>query len=215
MEQKKFWGRFSLLLVPFLLCIIWVMEIKRDFLPYTDQQTRFLVDRVKETGVYDFFRFLTNFGSTFFIIPLVVCIGVLLLFMYRDYLPSVVFCAGVIVTSLLNTIVKVIVARQRPSINIGANAEGYSFPSGHSAVSMVCYGLLAYFIMKKTSSKLARRIIAGVCLLLILGIGISRFFINVHYLTDILTGFFLGGMVLLGTKRLYEKCQRQRTQPQD
>ncbi|MDY0396026.1 hypothetical protein RWE15_18705 [Virgibacillus halophilus] len=66
MEQKKFWSRFLLLLVPFLVCIIWVTEIKRDFLPYTDQQTRFLVDQVKGTGLYDFFRFVTNFGSTFF-----------------------------------------------------------------------------------------------------------------------------------------------------
>ncbi|MDY0396027.1 phosphatase PAP2 family protein [Virgibacillus halophilus] len=131
--------------------------------------------------------------------------------MYRDYLQAVVFVGGVLFTSLINTVVKIAVARQRPSINIGANAEGYSFPSGHSAVAIVCYGLLTYFLMKKVASITVRRVVFGTSILLVLLIGISRYFINVHYLTDILTGFFLGGMVFVASKRLYEKSQIRRS----
>src|SRR5699024_12014697 len=78
---------------------------------------------------------------------------------------------------------------ERPRIFTEANAEGYSFPSGHAMISLVCYGLFTYFITEKISSKKLKLCVNLASAILIFIIGMSRFIINVHYLTDVLTGF--------------------------
>lgn len=210
MERKNEMWRYLLLLLPIAICITWIVEIKRGFVPYADQWSRFIVHSVRETPIYHFFRFMTNFGSTFFIIPFVIIMTIALLFLFKDWLPALMFAGGTLLTSLINAVIKIMVARQRPSIDVAANAEGFSFPSGHAMVSIVCYGLLAFFLAKMTASIVMKRVISWVCAFFVCIIGISRFFINVHYLTDILTGFFLGGVILIVCKQLYEGWQSKR-----
>ncbi|MCR5576457.1 MAG: phosphatase PAP2 family protein [Oscillospiraceae bacterium] len=63
-------------------------------------------------------------------------------------------------------------------------AQGYSFPSGHSANAAVTYGVIG-----RCSRKTWIRILA-VCIPLL--VGISRFCLGVHYPTDVLAGWLLG-----------------------
>lgn len=92
--------------------------------------------------------------------------------------------------------IKALVGRERPSISAALNAEGYSFPSGHAMIPMVCYGLIAYLLGKRMGSGKNRWLVQAMFGCLVLLIGISRFFINVHYLTDIITGFTIGFLFL-------------------
>ncbi len=75
--------------------------------------------------------------------------------------------------------------------------QGYSFPSGHSAMAVAMYGSAALEIRKKWV-----RIIAFVLPLLI---GISRFAVGVHYPTDVLAGWALG-LAAIVICRLLEKA---------
>lgn len=68
------------------------------------------------------------------------------------------------------------------------NAQGYSFPSGHSTNSMLAYGSVARY--KK--NKVITTIVAVVVFL----IGVSRFCVGVHYPTDVLCGWALGLIIL-------------------
>ena len=69
-------------------------------------------------------------------------------------------------------------------------AQGYSFPSGHSASAASMYGSIAREIRKKWMWILA--------VILPLLIGISRFIVGVHYPTDVLAGALIGtGSALL------------------
>ena len=67
-------------------------------------------------------------------------------------------------------------------------AQGWSFPSGHSANSTIAFGSLAYFFRNK-----AVRII---CILLPLLVGISRFCVGVHYPSDVICGWVLGLVII-------------------
>ncbi len=69
---------------------------------------------------------------------------------------------------------------------------GYSFPSGHSAVAMTLYGLLAYWAIRRLRNP-AGRVLAGVgAACLILAVGFSRIYLGVHFLSDVLGGYLLG-----------------------
>lgn len=199
-KQKKIYlGLFVLL---FITLIIWVTKIKNGEIPNVDQWTRELVESIANSNAYTIARWLTELGSESFLVPFTIVMGIILCWIFHNFLPSIIFVGGTLVSHLLNIFIKNIVARERPSIFIEANAEGYSFPSGHAMISMVCYGLLMYLLIKKVPKW--GNIIQVFFALLIFLIGISRFVINVHYLTDVISGFVIGFVVLLGFINLYE-----------
>jgi membrane-associated phospholipid phosphatase len=66
------------------------------------------------------------------------------------------------------------------------------FPSGHSIAAVMCFGLLAYLIVPKISSRFWKAVVIVTAGLIILYIGFSRLFVGDHYLTDVLAGYALG-----------------------
>jgi membrane-associated phospholipid phosphatase len=66
------------------------------------------------------------------------------------------------------------------------------FPSGHSIAAVMCFGLLAYLIVPKISSRFWKAVVIATAGLVILFIGFSRLFVGDHYLTDVLAGYALG-----------------------
>lgn len=202
---------FYISLVVIMSVIIgWIVTIKKSGMPYVDQWTRAFVDSVAGTKLYIAARWITELGSESFLIPFTMIMGILLIFLWKDWLPALFFAGGTLMSHLLNMWIKVLVGRERPSILIEANAEGFSFPSGHSMITMVCYGFLMYLLVKKVSSNQLKTTIQISFSLLIFLIGISRFFINVHYITDIIAGFTFGFLILLGQMYLFEYIQKQR-----
>ncbi|WP_405103297.1 phosphatase PAP2 family protein [Oceanobacillus sp. FSL H7-0719] len=190
---------------------IWTFRIMNNQMPYVDAFTRGPVRQFEGSLLYDFFRIVTNLGSEFFLYPFVVITAILLFIWFKHWLPAFTFAGGILIAHFVNVFIKKIVTRERPSILAEANAEGYSFPSGHAMISMVCYGLLAYFITKRLRSKTAILLVQILFSLLIFLIGISRYVINVHYLTDIIAGFFFGFLLLRGFIYLYERINTKRS----
>ncbi len=92
----------------------------------------------------------------------------------------------------LNTTVKNVVGRPRPSLREPlATAFGESFPSGHAMMSVVGYGALLLVFLPV----IPRRVRAAAIALtasLVLAIGFSRLALGVHYITDVLGGYVLG-----------------------
>ena len=85
-------------------------------------------------------------------------------------------------------------ARPRPTfaVNIGNVISYKSFPSGHMISSAIMFGLLAYFIVPKISSRAGKAAAILLAVLFVLFIGYSRFFMGAHYITDVIAGTVLG-----------------------
>lgn len=98
---------------------------------------------------------------------------------------------NLILSSLLNTTFKMFFHRERPSILRLAEAGGFSFPSGHSMISMCFYGFIIFIIYKNMRNPW-RYIAALVLSLLIIMIGISRIYLGVHFASDVIAGFSAG-----------------------
>ncbi|MBK9638260.1 MAG: phosphatase PAP2 family protein [Bacteroidetes bacterium] len=73
----------------------------------------------------------------------------------------------------------------------------YSFPSGHATVSMAFYGFLFYLLLMYVNSARMRYFIFCLSIIFILGMGFSRIYLCVHYLSDVLGGFAIGFVWLI------------------
>ena len=95
---------------------------------------------------------------------------------------------------VVNTLIKVLVGRPRPTIvSHLAEAGGSSFPSGHSFNSAVVYMGIALALAALSARRWVRwTMIFGAATLTAL-IALSRVWLGVHYPSDVLAGW-LGGM---------------------
>lgn len=97
-----------------------------------------------------------------------------------------------------NSALKTVIARARPDLLDAIVVErGFSFPSGHSALGMVAYGVLAVLVSRTRLPLAVRRIVIVALAVLIGLIGLSRVWLGVHYPTDVLAGWAAGGVIVL------------------
>ena len=82
-------------------------------------------------------------------------------------------------------------------------AQGYSFPSGHSANAVVAYGSLAVY--KKKNQRFWT-----LAVVLPLLVGFSRVFVGAHYPTDVFGGWALGALIVMLIPRLHRKIRNRR-----
>lgn len=87
-------------------------------------------------------------------------------------------------------IIKNLVARERPEVR-WVLEQGFSFPSGHSAGTLVCYGMLAWLVIVLTQPTRKGWWVAQAALV-IFSVGASRVLLGAHYVSDVLAGWLLG-----------------------
>lgn len=103
--------------------------------------------------------------------------------------PGRCVCANVVGALVLNQVLKFIVQRPRPDGYRLAVESSYSFPSGHSMISMAFYGLLIWMIWKYERDDVMRHVWCCLFGLIIVMVGISRVYLGVHYASDVIAGF--------------------------
>lgn len=167
----------------------------------------FLIDKQEaiDTFVYERFIFndaltsifkgITIFGNATVII---IVLGLLLLYQKRkkQLKEGIYFTSFAVFSYLLSIILKFLFRRERPNIQQLIEITGFSFPSGHAYMSMIVYGYIIYLLGENTKG-IIRTIFETLFVLLVVLIGISRIYLGVHYVTDILFGYSLGLLSLI------------------
>ncbi len=103
--------------------------------------------------------------------------------------PGRCVCANVIGALILNQAIKFLIQRPRPDGFRLATETGYSFPSGHSMISMAFYGLLIWMIWKHEKNNILRHVRCWLFVIIIVMVGVSRVYLGVHYASDVIGGF--------------------------
>ena len=132
-------------------------------------------------------KFITNFGGAIFLIVLTITLIILI----KNKKIGLSIFTNLAVITILNQILKRILQRPRPTEYRIVEETGYSFPSGHSMVSMAFYGYLIYLIYKYVKNKYLKWTLITLLSFLIVSIGISRIYLGVHYTSDVIGGFLI------------------------
>lgn len=132
-------------------------------------------------------KFITNFGGAIFLIALTIVLLVLI----KNKKIGISIFSNLVIVTILNQLLKAILQRPRPTEYRIVEETGYSFPSGHSMVSMAFYGYLIYLIYKYVKNKYIKWISIVLLSILVCSIGISRIYLGVHYTSDVLGGFLI------------------------
>lgn len=94
---------------------------------------------------------------------------------------------------LLNNMLKLWFARPRPEVfERMTHTASSSFPSGHAMSAMVCYGTVAYLVMRLQKHHWSRVLTGTTAFILILGICTTRLYLGVHYPSDVIAGMVIG-----------------------
>jgi undecaprenyl-diphosphatase len=119
--------------------------------------------------------------------------GLLLAGRRRDALLVVVGAGGAM---LLTNAIKVVLERPRPGGGGLVTVASASWPSGHATSSIALYGALAA-VAARTAAPWVRGAVWVAVAVLVAAIGASRVYLGVHYPTDVLAGWLVGGIWLL------------------
>ena len=176
------------LIISMIIFISLIILVKiKDFLPLEKDLFNFL----SSFSFLKMFMFIITTMGEWFIFAFIV---IILLFALKKRL-SIIILINLLLSSGLNHLIKLIIARPRPEWKLIDKTE-YSFPSGHSMVSLAFYGFLIYLIINYYHGKFKKTLIIILSILIFL-IGLSRIYFGVHYLTDVIGGFMLAIIYLI------------------
>ncbi len=149
--------------------------------------------RHREAGLTMAMRLITDLGGAPVLIAVAVLVAAVAGRRSRSWRPVVAVGATAIGATLITVASKAAVHRARPPLlDAVSRAGSYSFPSGHSLNSAAIYGVTAVLVWR-----LGRHWWVRVCTtigvtLLVLLIGLSRLYLGVHWLTDVLAAYAVG-----------------------
>ncbi|MEO6908402.1 MAG: phosphatase PAP2 family protein, partial [Abditibacteriaceae bacterium] len=129
--------------------------------------------------------FITSLGNARFIIPATIVCAVLFA-RYRRLREASFLLLTVGGSAALNVMLKGLFHRARPDLWVSPLPEfGYSFPSGHSMLSMAL-ALVLVVLIWQTRWRWSVTVVNGVY---VLAVGLSRLYLGVHYPSDVLAGW--------------------------
>ena len=158
-----------------------------------------VIRAVRDPELHDrlaFLQPLTELGSTgavSLVAGLVAALGIAV----GPWRHGVIGAATIAIASAAVEGVKAVIARERPDLLEPIVVEhGFSFPSGHSTLSMVAYGILAVLVLRSRLPRPVRGGLAVALAVLVVLVGISRVWLGVHYPTDVIAGWTTGVLVV-------------------
>ncbi|KEI13821.1 phosphatidic acid phosphatase [Clostridium novyi B str. ATCC 27606] len=121
------------------------------------------------------------------------------------------YAITVLIIAIISQLLKFIVKRSRPTGNWLVNIHGYSFPSGHSVLSMTTALLIIYFVLTNLRNK-GLAILLSI-LIYIYGslVGISRVYVGVHYISDVVGGWTLATICVFISLLIFNKINSEKS----
>ena len=202
MKNKKYYIPFTLLVL-FIINSLLVVNNKYNVI---DKNVHDFVIKFSSETMTKIMKVFTFLGSTPFIIGLCILIFIILMILKKkDYAFK---CAGILVIStLLNNIVKVIIRRPRPEY-ITVIENTFSYPSGHTMASVTLYGFLIYYLFKTKISKSYKILFSILLGIIPFVVAISRIYLGAHYFSDVFGATLLSLALLTSIDLLYDKVKK-------
>jgi len=137
-----------------------------------------------------------SFLGSWIFISLVTIVVLIYLIKIKDKVSAWILVSVLVIGELIVTIMKHLVHRIRPEPQL-AHASGFSFPSGHATLSMVLALTLFFLLKEKPQFSLQKHTFFTCLMIYTIFVGISRIYLNIHWTSDIFSGWLLGIFIVI------------------
>jgi membrane-associated phospholipid phosphatase len=162
-----------------------------------DQPTETFLVTHRTAWLTDAMRLVTDLGAAAVLVPLILVAGLGWRWRRGSWRPLALLGGAAAGAWAVQVAVKQLVERPRPPAGLAlSHATGFAFPSGHATDAAAVYGMLAVLLARS-----GRRAASAAALLAAVGVialvGLSRLYLGVHWLTDVVGGVGIGAVWLV------------------
>ena len=187
-----------------ILAIVITINVKNGKILELDLNIyKFFSENIINDKLTPIVKVITHIGGA----KIVFVLTVLAIILIKGLKNKLFLLTGIVGTAGLNVVLKHIVQRERPNINRLIPEKGYSFPSGHSMMSMAFYGMLIFLIFKYVKNTTLKWTLIVILTILLSTIGITRIYLGVHYPSDVIGGFLVSLTYLFILTEIYNKVK--------
>lgn len=180
--------KWIILFICIISLIVLIEDVMDNDIMAFDEKGYFIISRyLMSDTMTSIAKCITNLANMYWLIGT----SIILLIFLKNKKTGIHIAINLGLSALVNFTIKQIIQRPRPVGHRIIDESGYSLPSGHSMVSMAFYGFLIYLIYKNVKNKYLKTVLIVLLTLLIISIGVSRIYLGVHYVSDVLAGFLV------------------------
>lgn len=185
-----------------------LLAILYPYMRETDQSLTYSLYDFAGVSIDKFFILITTLGSAYISYPL---LGLLVFFflIQKNIWMVLILIFNLVGVRSLNSVLKSFFNYERPEWKHLVEVGVHTFPSGHAMNTLAFFGFLGYLIyVHNTLKNEWTNLIILLISLFIFLVGLSRVYLGVHYLMDVIAGFIGGGFWLFVTIMLYRLKKR-------
>ena len=112
----------------------------------------------------------------------------------RDWHALIHFIALLVLASICIEVGKLLTHHLRPQLTI-LPPQTYSFPSGHTLLSFILFGFIA-FLISHNNKIWCKKLAYGIAAFIVFIVALSRLYLNVHWFSDVIGSILLGSCIL-------------------
>ncbi len=113
------------------------------------------------------------------------------LFLMKKRKNASLLIGAMIGNTVILEVLKTVTYSPRPTNELVLET-GNSFPSGHVTRTVVLFGLLTFFAWQTWKTTSTKAVTSALFVAIISLVGFTRIYLNVHWLSDVIGGYFLG-----------------------
>ncbi|HET7574760.1 MAG TPA: phosphatase PAP2 family protein [Solirubrobacterales bacterium] len=174
-----------------LLALLAIVVRSTDLLAGIDSSVAEWGDRHAGAWSHDALTLVTQLGETWLVLVVAVAVAAVELARSRSRWVVPFLLAAILGDKLLTGAIKELVDRARPTIEAVAATLGPSFPSGHTSTAAASWAAFA-LVAGRWWGRRAWPALAGAAVGIAVAVALSRVFLDVHWLSDVLGGLALG-----------------------
>jgi len=179
-----------------LIPVLAYLVLRWSGIAHVDARVNALFEPFRTPWLLEIFVQVTSMGTIFSMSVIVVIVSSLLWSMGRLAM-LVPLWSSFLGAEVTTWAIKYGIDRVRPDFLQGITESNPSFPSGHATATTVVIGFIGFIIARELPTRSLRIEVGFWSAMVIIAVCLSRLFLSLHYLSDVLCGFLVGSFWLL------------------
>lgn len=201
--EKRTRKYLLLALIVAFIAITFAVINQNNFVLKIDSDVQMIVLNTQSPALNNLALAITKVGDSPEIIFIFAIFAILLLLKRKKY-SLYEMTAAVVSGTIFTKIIKLLVERARPGSDLLLEPD-FSFPSGHSTMSMILLLSSIFLIAPNIKDRCSRIIFITTTSVIFPLVALSRIYLSVHWVSDVIASLILGSICFLSVKMIISK----------